>query len=207
MRRWSWTRRFVPGVAAVVGFVAASCSEEGVGLKDPSYVKVQLTDAPASVIGAAEVWISRIYLVPATDSGAFVVLFEDRASPRHYDLLDLRNGLTADLTDPVAVESGVYVQLRLVVDSARVTLAEGYTFRDGSTSRSLKVPSGSENGIKVQLAEPIDAAAGQLVAILVDFDVDKNFVVQGNPGTPAGIQGILFTPTLVEKGRSRAPAS
>lgn len=200
-------RRILQGLACAAAVpVAMSCSEDGAGPRSPSYVQVALTDAPASVIGAAEVWISRIYLVPSTDSAKFVVLFEDQENPRHYDLLDLRNGLTADLTDPVAVESGEYTQLRLVVDSARVTLAEGYTFWDGTVSRSLKVPSGSENGIKVRLAEPLDAEAGQLTVILVDFDVERNFVVQGNPDTPAGIQGILFTPTLVEKGRNRVPA-
>jgi hypothetical protein len=30
----------------------------------------------------------------------------------------------------------------------------------------------------------------------VDFDVSQNFVIQGNPETPAGIHGILFTPVL-----------
>ena len=32
--------------------------------------------------------------------------------------------------------------------------------------------------------------------LVVDFDVSQNFVVQGNPNTPAGINGILFTPSL-----------
>jgi hypothetical protein len=39
--------------------------------------------------------------------------------------------------------------------------------------------------------------------VLVDFDVDQNFVIQGNPETPAGINGILFTPVLRELSRSR----
>jgi hypothetical protein len=36
----------------------------------------------------------------------------------------------------------------------------------------------------------------------VDFDVDDNFVLQGNPETPAGIHGVLFTPVLKEKVRT-----
>ena len=38
--------------------------------------------------------------------------------------------------------------------------------------------------------------------VLVDFDVNENFRLQGNPETPAGLQGILFTPVLKEKSRT-----
>ncbi len=34
--------------------------------------------------------------------------------------------------------------------------------------------------------------------ITVDVDVNANFVIQGDPETPAGIKGVLFTPLLVE---------
>jgi hypothetical protein len=51
------------------------------------------------------------------------------------------------------------------------------------------------------LNEPITMEAGQLVVVLVDFDVDQNFVIQANPETAAGIQGMLFTPFLREMRR------
>jgi hypothetical protein len=34
------------------------------------------------------------------------------------------------------------------------------------------------------------------------LDVDQSFEIQGDPETPAGINGILFTPELVEVSRS-----
>jgi hypothetical protein len=37
---------------------------------------------------------------------------------------------------------------------------------------------------------------GELVEIVVDFDVAESFVVQGNPDTPAGINGFTFKPVL-----------
>ncbi|MBI4540381.1 MAG: DUF4382 domain-containing protein [Gemmatimonadetes bacterium] len=203
MKIWGWIRG---AWAVVLALALAGCAEEGTGPGEPAFVKVALTDAPAEVISAAEVWISRVYVVPGGDSAKAVVLFNDPSNPRRYNLLDLRGGVSADLTDTVRVESGVYNQLRLVVDSARVTLAEGRTFQDGSTSKTLFVPSGSQSGIKVQLAEPIDAGEGQVTIVLVDFDVERNFVIQGNVDSPAGIRGILFTPTLVERSRQRAAA-
>lgn len=202
MSAWTWRQRAVLAGAAVA---LVGCLEDGTGPGNSGFVQVKLTDSPAEVIGSAEVWISKVDLA-AGGPDKPVTLFEDAANPRHYDLLDLRNGVTADLTEPVQVESGVYHQLRLLVDSARVTLAEGFTFDDGATSRTLFVPSGSESGIKVKLAEPIDAKAGQLTVILVDFDVERNFVVQGNANTKAGIKGILFTPLLVEKSRAEEAA-
>lgn len=188
-----------------------ACGDDGTGSEGPARVQVLLTDAPSDQIESAEIWVSRVYLQPGDDSDSSegegtgrAELFNDPDNPRHYDLLDLRNGVVADLTEPVSVESGIYGQLRLVVDSARITLVEGSTFADGSTVRSLEVPSGSSSGIKVQLARPLDAEAGELTIILVDFDVDRNFVFQGPADRP---NGVLFTPTLVELERSRQDAS
>jgi hypothetical protein len=101
----------------------------------------------------------------------------------------------------VDVDSRHYHQLRLVVDSARVTLVDGYLFNDLSVSRKLMVPSGAQSGIKVDLSGAIEVEVGELTVLVVDFDVDESFVIQGNPETPAGIMGILMTPTLREKSR------
>ena len=211
------TRTTLPSVATLALLVglAGACAD-GTGPLDDSRVQIRLTDAPSDSISTAMVWISRVYLAgedgdQEDEPAGPVELFDDPENPRVYDLLTLRDGVTADLTDPVRVESGVYDQLRLVVDSARVTLAEidtdgddtpdtQLTFQDGETSRVLFVPSGFRSGIKVQLAQPIRADAGETEVVLVDFDVDRNFVIQTSP--PGGIRDILFTPTLVEQQRT-----
>ena len=53
------------------------------------------------------------------------------------------------------------------------------------------------------LDEAIDAATGGSVTIIVDFDVDRNFVIQGGQ-RQGGIQGILFTPRLMELRRDQS---
>ena len=187
------------------GFLAlgtTACSDEGTGV-EMSRVRVLLTDAPSEVIASAEVWISRVYLQGGDDEeveGGRVDLFNDPDNPQHYDLLTLRDGVTADLTDVVDVDVGLYRTLRLVVDSARVTLVEGVSFEDGTDTATLFVPSGSSSGIKVLLDSDLDAVEGETTTVTVDFDVDQNFVIQGTPG-PGGVQRVIFTPLLREHAR------
>ncbi|NIQ53453.1 MAG: hypothetical protein GWN85_08240 [Gemmatimonadetes bacterium] len=85
-------------------------------------------------------------------------------------------------------------------------LKDGYTFRDGSTSMDLKVPSGAQSGIKLNLwpaetTEGMDEDAGVMIipgetVLVLDFDVNQSFRIQGNPETPAGIKSMLFTPHI-----------
>lgn len=206
--------RYLPvmALAGAAALGALACGEDVSGPSDgTARVKILLTDAPADYIESAEIWVSHVYLQarddddPETDPR--VDLFNDPENPRTYDLMLLRDGVTADLTADVEVDPANYGQLRIIVDSAFVTLIEGYEFNDGTTTRSLKVPSGAQTGIKVQLTEPIEAEEGEVTVLTVDFDVNENFVLQGNPETPAGINGILFTPVLREKSREQEPTS
>lgn len=160
-------------------------------------VQIKLTDAPSDLIDSAEVSISRVYLV---GDGQPVDLLDPENSPQVFDLMELRGGVEALLAESPAPE-GTYSQLRMVVDDATVTLVEGMTFDDGSTTQSLKVPSGSQSGLKVEIDEPIVNEDGTLTIVVVDFDVNESFVLQGNPDTPAGLKGMLFKPVLKEKRR------
>lgn len=171
------------------------------GSEGTARLRVLLTDAPHELLERAVVTIGQILIVPH-DEQPFVLSEEGG----EFDLLQLRDGVTAELVD-LEIEAGRYVQLRLIVTSAEVTLREDYAFPDGSRTRALKVPSGAETGIKVNLrpaavpeGEAEDGGEGIEITgeetIVVDFDVAQNFKVQGNPHTPAGIKGFLFTPLL-----------
>ncbi len=196
--------RRLSALLAVSMFAASACSDTtGV---PTSQVQILLTDAPSDMIASAEVWISHVYLQggvgePEEDGGGRVDLFNDPESPHHYDLLDLQGGLTADLTGFVEIEAGLYQGLRLVVDSARVTLVEGLAFPDDTDTALLMVPSGSESGIKVMLDDVIEVAEGESTILTVDFDVDRNFVIQGGEGESA-IRAVVFTPVLLELDRN-----
>jgi len=165
-------------------------------------MRVLLTDAPSDMIASAKVTISRVYLTG--NDGGSVDVMPASEMPVTFELLDLRNGVEALLADH-AVPAGTYGQLRLVVEHAEVTLVDGLLFSDGSATDTLSVPSGMQSGIKVQLATPLDADAGQVTIVVVDFDVDRNFVLQGNAVPPTEIQSISFTPVLQEKRREQTP--
>jgi hypothetical protein len=151
-----------------------------------SHVVVRLTDAPAPELASARVWISNVYL-----TGGGNARFTITNTPAEYDLLTLQNGVTALLGD-ITIPAGDYAQLRLVVDSARVQLADGVTFSNGTDTATLKVPSGPQTGIKVEFGGPVLIAPGE-TDLVVDFDVLRSFVFQGPRTSP---HGVLFKPVL-----------
>ncbi|MEJ2207093.1 MAG: DUF4382 domain-containing protein [Gemmatimonadota bacterium] len=182
-----------------------ACNDSVTELAGNGQVRVMLTDAPADYLATAVVCISQVYLQGGDDEegeeeaqGGRVVLWEKGEGPAQcFDLLELQ-GVSAEIAE-TEVPAGTYAQLRLIVESATVTLADGVTLSDGETIEvELQVPSGAQTGIKVNLLQPIQVEAETLVEVTVDADVNANFVLQGNPETPAGIQGVLFTPTLKE---------
>jgi len=106
------------------------------------------------------------------------------------------------------IEPGSFSQLRLIVEAAHVQLADGYAFRDGSTEKDLKVPSGAQTGIKLNLQSadgggPLEIVPGETV-LMLDFDVSKSFVLLGNFETPAGVHGVIFKPTIKVTGQDVA---
>jgi uncharacterized protein DUF4382 len=186
----------------VLTLVGAGCNDSNDVTGGNSQMRVMLTDAPSDMIASAKVTISRVYLVGGDGGSVDVMPASDM--PVTFDLLDLRNGVEALLADH-AVPAGTYGQLRLVVEHAEVTLVDGLLFSDGSSTDTLSVPSGMESGIKVELGAPLEADAGQITIVVVDFDVDQNFVLQGNATPPTEIQSISFTPVLQEKRREQTP--
>lgn len=146
-----------------------------------SHVYVRLTDAPDPAIIAASAFISTVYLVGADGTARDTIT---SGPSTEFDLLSLQGGVTTLIGD-ATIPAGDYVQLRLIVDSAKVTL-EGE-----SDARTLKVPSGMQSGIKVQFAGPIHIEPPTVV-VIVDFDVENSFNVTGS--TPP--RQVLFRPVL-----------
>ncbi|MDZ7778483.1 MAG: DUF4382 domain-containing protein [Gemmatimonadota bacterium] len=187
------------GGALLLGMGLAAC-DDSTGVDGDASMRVLLTDAPSDYVDSAWVDIGAVELIPAGDGGP-VTLTAD-GTDGFVDLLDLQGTATQLLAD-ADVPTGDYNQLRLIVDEARVALADGYEFQDGSTSKSLFVPSGAQTGIKLNLAGsggeeesgPVTIAAGETVLVL-DFDVNQSFVIQGDPEAEAGIRDMLFTPTI-----------
>ncbi|MEX2465315.1 MAG: DUF4382 domain-containing protein [Gemmatimonadota bacterium] len=185
--------------AAILGIGVAAC-DDGTGPSGDASVRVLLTDAPIDYVASAWVDIGAVEIIPANDDDPIVLTAD--GTDGFVDLLDLQGSVTHTLAE-ADIEAGDYSQIRLIVEAARVELAEGYAFNDESTEQDLFVPSGAQTGIKLNLRSAdgdeesghVTIASGETILVL-DFDVSKSFVIQGAPNTPAGINGMIFKPTL-----------
>jgi hypothetical protein len=206
---FSVSRKLMLGAIALLPFLAA-CDDTGTDA-DRAIIAVQMTDALSDVVQTAEVWVSKVYLqggprspTDTTDAstGGRVYLFNNPTTPFKVDLLTLSKGVVANLTDSVDVEPGKYKQLRIVVDSAKITLKAPNKFQDGTTTKIVKIPSGSSSGVKVQLNGDLAPAAGDTTSVLIDFDVETSFtmplVAPNTYGNPS------MSPVIKEKSRKQS---
>jgi len=165
------------------------CGDDNVSGGDVGTLVVRLTDAPFPIdlVDEANVTINKIELRESADGDdPFLTLIEDVELP--FNLLDLQNDVTGDLVQ-IEIPVGSYNLVRLYVSEANVILKDGTNF-------DLTVPSGAQTGIKIFIEPAIEVVGGLTSELLLDFDVSKSFVVQGDPNTPAGINGFIFKPVI-----------
>lgn len=173
--------------------------DDAFGPERPVRLTVLLTDSPGDYFEEARVWISEMSIIPA---GGPPISQEVESPEEGFNLLELQNGATA-LLGEFELPAGRFLQFRLVVERAEVTLKDPYEFTDGSQTKDLHVPSGGESGIKINLRYAdgngqragVHFEPGQSI-LVIDMDVSNNFVIQGDPHTSAGINDVLFTPLL-----------
>jgi len=152
---------------------------------------IKITDAPfpIAMIDAAKVNIEKVEIRKICDCEEeeypFITLMEESME---FNLLDLRNGITADLVER-DIEPGSYDLIRLYVGETSLAVKEGETY-------SLKVPSGSQTGIKIFMEPALNVAGGLTTDVLLDFNVDSSFILKGNASSPAGIRGFNFKPVI-----------
>jgi hypothetical protein len=170
-------------------FLFMGC-EKSVENSDTGTLSIKLMDAPFPIDLVAEANVRIIKIEVRNDNNEpdgdpFLVLSDEDTL---FNLLELQNGVYADLVE-MEVPVGDYSFIRLYVDSAGITLKD-------ETEFDLKVPSGEQTGIKIIIDPPIQVVGGLTSELMLDFDVSKSFVVQGNPSTPAGIKGFHFKPVI-----------
>ncbi|MCH8054090.1 MAG: DUF4382 domain-containing protein, partial [Planctomycetes bacterium] len=117
--------------------------------------------------------------------GAFVTILDEEVS---FNLLDLQNGLTAPLAS-ASLTASSYSQIRFIVSSGHVVLADGREFE-------LTVPSGEQTGIKLSFDFTI--TGDETTTLLLDVDVSKAFVPipGGDVNDASQIESFLFKPSL-----------
>ena len=157
---------------------------------------IQMTDAPfpTDLLSKAEVTINKVEVRRAGSEGnPFQVLSEEEAT---FNLLDLVNGVTSELVN-LEIPVGQYDLIRLYITDASVELNDGTTY-------AMTVPSGAQTGLKIFINPSIEVVGGLTAELLLDFDVSRSFIPQGNMDTPAGIKGFNFSPVIKAANLSTA---
>lgn len=161
------TRCTILAATALCGLLlAAGCSDSS----NPSTgtLKINLVDSPANY-DAVYVQIDSVeaHAADADTNGGWHVV---SAHPGTYDLLTLRNGLSALLVDE-QLPAGQYTQIRLKLGEGNSVVVDG-------VSHDLTVPSGMQSGLK--LNHPFTIEGGELYEITMDFDAARSIHMTGN---------------------------
>lgn len=176
----------------------------GEGLDGKGTLALMLTDAPfpVSLVDKTLVTIDKIEIrstiasaasstttttTTGTDSEAMYSVLYSGAG-KVFDLLDLQNGVTAELMN-MEIPIGSYDLIRMHIVASEVVLKNG-------TSYDMKVPSAGASGLKIKITPELVIEDGVESEVLLDFDVSKSFITQGNVNTAQGIKGFLFKPIL-----------
>jgi hypothetical protein len=182
-----------------LALVAACGGGGGDGSSKPktASLKLSVTDAPVDT--AQEVWV-QFRAVEFKPAGADPVTQELKdaqgvAAPRRVNLLPLQDGRSAVLLDGVQLPAGSYEWLRLIVDN-EPNVRDSYMLMTGGAECELRIPSGSESGLK--LIRGFTLPAGGSLALTVDFDLRKSIhAPPGQQGTGVNCtQAYLMKPVL-----------
>ena len=154
-------------IAGLVGFGGlSSCSNDDA--TSTSRFEVRLTDAPADYAKVLVDIQGVEYNVEGTNAGWKSLPLRRTGV---YNLLDFRNGVDTILAGE-EIAAGKISQIRLKLGhNNSIVLKNGETI-------SLKVPSGSESGLKLNLHAELEA--GLAYVLTVDFDAAKSIVEHGN---------------------------
>lgn len=143
-----------------------ACSSSSVD-DDTATISLAISDAPVDKAESVIVQFTDMEFKPA--GGGSIVVTLDEA--RNIDLLALQGNNFEALVNNLEVPAGNYNWVRLGVNAEPGEMDSFISFEDGS-SISLYVPSGSQNGLKVNRGFVVPA--GGNISLTVDFDLRKS---------------------------------
>lgn len=149
-------------LVALMVTITTQCKKEN----ETAKVTFYLTDAPAAY-QAVNIDLQSIKILSSTDSSETSIELERTGI---YNLLDFSGGLDTVLAS-VELPIGKISQIRLI-------LGENNSVVVGDETFDLKVPSGSESGLKLKVNETI--VAGGDYHFVMDFDASRSVKVKGN---------------------------
>jgi hypothetical protein len=149
-----------------------SCKKKDLVQQRYGKLAIRLTDAPGNYQQVnIDIQTVSIHLVPDSGSGAGSKWIDLPTKSGVYNLLKLQNGIDTSIVDSVQMAAGKITQMRLILGPKNTVMVD-------SVMHDLKVPSGSQSGIKVK--GPITVAASQTIQVKIDFDAAESVHSTGN---------------------------
>lgn len=190
----------MPGIILVIFLLLTVACQETENPTGRIAVKVTDEPFPIAMIKDASVTITKVEIRAAeedtentetteeesSEDSPFITLWE---GSRVLELMELRNGVMEELSN-VEVPAGAYDLVRVVVVNASIELI------NDMGDYAVDIPSGSSSGVKIFIKPGLAVAGGLTTELLLDFSVEKSFVLQGDLETPAGIKGFNFKPVI-----------
>ncbi len=165
-----------------IGFASCS-SDDSKNNEGNAKLSIRLTDAPGDYDA---VFIDVKEVVIKYNNGQEDLNLGINAGI--YDLLELTAGVNVLLFND-EVPAGSISQIRLVLGENNTIVVDGQTL-------PLDTPSAQQSGLKIQVNESLQP--GILYEFMLDFDVDKSIVSQGNGGY--SLKPVIRATTVAESG-------
>ncbi len=185
-RNRTGTARAVAAAIAMSAFaLLGACGEADLG---SGSLEVRMVDAPSLISGIEAITIvfDRVAVHRSSSADGNTAGWAEVLSPdltpaqRTFDLLSLVNGNFAVL-GPIELTEGRYQQMRIVVESATITIT-------GTTS-ALDISSGEETGLKLSSGFVVEA--DRMLDVTLDFDAAKSV-----SESPAGPENYKLKPVI-----------
>jgi hypothetical protein len=152
-------------VSAALLLIAGCAKEQSTPASGTSKLQIQLTDNPYNAT-EVNVEILQVKVNFRGDSTGWIDL---ETKDSIYNLLDLQNGLTTPLAQG-NVPADTLKEIRFI-------LGDSNSIKIGDVVFPMKVPSGSESGLKIKLNKKLNAT---LESLVIDFDAALSVIKTGN---------------------------
>lgn len=150
---------------------------------------LSITDAP--VDGAEQVIVEFTGVeIQASEGGRIDINY---ASPKTINLLALQGGMRATLLESLVLDVGQYSWIRLKVNAEADGILDSY-IRINGADYELRVPSGSQNGLK--LINSFNVVDDEILDFTIDFDLRKSVHQPRGQTGPGGEPVYFLRPTL-----------
>ncbi len=147
-------------------------------------VAIAMTDAAVDYVNVVNVRFTGVTLKPQSGD----MLTFEFSEAKDIDLLALQDGRTEELLPGTRVPVGRYNWIRLAVQAEFDNVFDSYAMLNDGTQVELRVPGGSESGLK--LVSGFTVTQDQATNIVVDWDLRKALT------DPTGQPGMHLRPAL-----------